>query len=59
MCKHKMVRLAISGWALALVVSVVPVVGTVSGEPVTGPAPMSEQTNPGGGGCSDCGAQET
>ncbi|NOK60252.1 MAG: hypothetical protein GFH27_549281n355 [Chloroflexi bacterium AL-W] len=55
---QKMLRVVISGWAVALAVSVVPAVVAVSGEPFGNPAPISEQTHPdpndGGGGCDRC-----
>ena len=46
MFKRRVLRLVISGWALALAVSVVPVDSVVSDGPFGNPAPISEQTNP-------------
>ena len=54
MFKRNMLRVVVSGWVLALAVSVVPVDSVVSGEPVAKPALISEQTNSGGDGCDRC-----
>ena len=55
MRQHKLVCVILGSWAIVLAVSVAPVYSAGNGgEPFGNPAPISEQTNPGGGGCMEC-----
>ncbi|NOK60251.1 MAG: hypothetical protein GFH27_549281n356 [Chloroflexi bacterium AL-W] len=53
MWKRNLARLAISSWAIALAVSVVPIDSVMSDGSFGNPAPISEQTNSAGC-CVEC-----